>query len=135
MARVTVEDCTDKIPNTFELVLAAAARAKIICSGGEVTVSIDNDKPPVLALREIAKGNVDVEKLKEKLIDSMRSKRFAGPADDENENLQVDAKDNIKEDFDDATTEIYVRENHSNIDNFGDESDLADDDELQEEDK
>ena len=54
MARVTVEDCVDKVPNRFELVLLAAHRAREISSGGAITVDRDNDKNPVVALREIA---------------------------------------------------------------------------------
>ena len=54
MARVTVEDCVDKVPNRFELVLLASHRARALHNGNEATVPIDNDKSPVIALREIA---------------------------------------------------------------------------------
>lgn len=70
MARVTVEDCVDKIPNRFELVMLAAQRARRIGSGAALTVPRDNDKNPVVALREIAGQSVDVENLKEELVRS-----------------------------------------------------------------
>ena len=72
MARVTVEDCVDKIPNRFDLVLFAATRARAISSGAEITVDRDRDKNPVVALREIAEENVKAADLKEALISSMQ---------------------------------------------------------------
>ena len=63
MARVTVEDCVDKIPNRFELVLLAARRARNIHSGASLTVERDNDKNPVVALREIADETIELEAL------------------------------------------------------------------------
>ena len=59
MARVTVEDCVEKIPNRFELVMLAAQRARNISAGAELTIDRDNDKNPVVALREIAEQTVD----------------------------------------------------------------------------
>ena len=67
MARVTVEDCVDKIPNRFELVLIAAQRARDIHSGAALTVERDNDKNPVVALREIAAGTADLDQLRHQL--------------------------------------------------------------------
>ena len=68
MARVTVEDCIEKVTNRFELVMVAAQRARKIGSGGALTIDRDNDKNPVVALREIAEETVVVEELKEDLI-------------------------------------------------------------------
>lgn len=68
MARVTVEDCVEKIPNRFELVMLAAQRARKISSGAALTVDRDNDKNPVISLREIAEGTIAVEDLKEELV-------------------------------------------------------------------
>ncbi|MBU0859642.1 MAG: DNA-directed RNA polymerase subunit omega [Alphaproteobacteria bacterium] len=68
MARVTVEDCVEKVPNRFELVMLAAQRARKIGSGAALTVERDNDKNPVIALREIAEETVAVEDLKEELV-------------------------------------------------------------------
>lgn len=68
MARVTVEDCVEKIPNRFELVMISAQRARKISSGGALTIDRDNDKNPVVALREIAEGTVSIDDLREELI-------------------------------------------------------------------
>lgn len=72
MARVTVEDCVDKIPNRFDLVLLAAQRAREISGGAELTVDRDRDKNPVVALREIAEQTVTPSILKETLVTSMQ---------------------------------------------------------------
>ena len=63
MARVTVEDCVDKVPNRFELVMLAAHRAREISSGSSLTIERDNDKNPVIALREIAEKNIELHEL------------------------------------------------------------------------
>ena len=70
MARVTVEDCVDKVPNRFELVMLAAHRAREISAGDPVTVDRDNDKNPVVALREIADETQLVDDLRERMIES-----------------------------------------------------------------
>jgi len=72
MARVTVEDCVLRIPNRFDLVMLAAQRARQISSGAPLTVERDNDKNPVVALREIADETIQVEYLAESLIQSMQ---------------------------------------------------------------
>ena len=72
MARVTVEDCVDKVPNRFELVMLAAHRAREIASGSPATVDRDNDKNPVVALREIASTKVEHEGLKEEFLSSLQ---------------------------------------------------------------
>jgi DNA-directed RNA polymerase subunit omega len=72
MARVTVEDCVDKIPNRFELVLLASHRARAISAGGQIAVDRDNDKNPVVALREIAEKKVIADDLLEDFIHSMQ---------------------------------------------------------------
>jgi DNA-directed RNA polymerase subunit omega len=72
MARVTVEDCVDKVPNRFELVLLAAHRARAIANGSSVTIDPDNDKNPVVALREIAEKTIPPDDLKEGLIHSIQ---------------------------------------------------------------
>lgn len=72
MARVTVEDCIDKVENRFELVLIAAHRARMISSGSPLTIDRDNDKNPVVALREIAEQTVSPEDMKEDLIHSLQ---------------------------------------------------------------
>jgi DNA-directed RNA polymerase subunit omega len=72
MARVTVEDCVDKVPNRFELVLLSAHRARSISAGAPITLERENDKNPVVALREVAERTVSPEDLKEDLIHSMQ---------------------------------------------------------------
>ena len=73
MARVTVEDCVDKIPNRFDLVMMAAQRARGISAGAQLTVDRDNDKNPVVSLREIAEETVSNEELEEEVIKSLQS--------------------------------------------------------------
>ncbi len=68
MARVTVEDCVDKIPNRFDLVLSAAQRARQISGGAELTIDRDRDKNPVVALREIADETVRPDQLQEAIV-------------------------------------------------------------------
>lgn len=70
MARVTTEDCVDKVPNRFDLVMLAAHRAREISAGSPITVDRDNDKNPVVALREIADETQSAEELRERLIES-----------------------------------------------------------------
>jgi DNA-directed RNA polymerase subunit omega len=72
MARVTVEDCVDKIPNRFDLVLLAAQRARQISGGQELTIDRDRDKNPVVALREIAEETVRPKHVEESLISSLQ---------------------------------------------------------------
>lgn len=93
MARVTVEDCIEKLPNRFELVMVAAQRARKIGSGAALTVDRDNDKNPVVALREIAESTVDIEDLKEEII---RGKQRIIALDDDGEDV-VDSMEGEEE--------------------------------------
>ena len=81
MARVTVEDCVDKIPNRFDLVLFAAQRARQISGGAELTIDRDRDKNPVVALREIADETVRPDHLQESVINGLQKVQI----DDEDE--------------------------------------------------
>jgi DNA-directed RNA polymerase subunit omega len=72
MARITVEDCVTKIPNRFELVMLAAQRARDVSAGAPLTVERDNDKNPVVALREIADDTLDLDHLRYELIHGLR---------------------------------------------------------------
>jgi len=84
MARVTVEDCVDKVPNRFELVILAAHRAREIAAGSPITVARDNDKNPVVALREIAEETQSAPALRERLIESHQTQIEVDlPEDDE----------------------------------------------------
>jgi DNA-directed RNA polymerase subunit omega len=87
MARVTVEDCVEKVPNRFSLVLLAAHRARAISAGGALMVDRDNDKNPVVALREIADDVIDAESLREALIGSLQRVDERSDAEEEAETL------------------------------------------------
>jgi DNA-directed RNA polymerase subunit omega len=83
MARVTVEDCIVQVPNRFELVLLAAQRARNIARGEELTLDRDNDKNPVVALREVAEERVDLDRLEADLVRSLSRAPEPEPADEE----------------------------------------------------
>ena len=85
MARVTVEDCVDKIPNRFDLILLAGQRARQISSGADLTIDRDRDKNPVVALREIAEETVRPRDLNEAVIASLQKVRI--DEEDETEEL------------------------------------------------
>lgn len=92
MARVTVEDCVVKIPNRFNLVLLAAQRAREISSGAELTLERDNDKNPVVALREIAESSIDLDNVRQALISSLQKHvETEEPEDDAMELLAADS--------------------------------------------
>ncbi len=91
MARVTVEDCVVKIPNRFELVMLAAQRAREIQAGSPLTVEKDNDKNPVIALREIADNSLDLDNLKQSLVQGLqRQVESEEPEEDAMELLAAD---------------------------------------------
>ncbi|MBM3479491.1 MAG: DNA-directed RNA polymerase subunit omega [Alphaproteobacteria bacterium] len=93
MARVTVEDCVDKIPNRFDLVMLAAQRAREISAGAQLAVERDNDKNPVVALREIADQVVDFETLRQSLISGLQKQSEAEePEEDMMELLAADSQ-------------------------------------------
>ena len=111
MARVTVEDCIDKVDNRFDLVLLASHRARMISSGSQITVDRDNDKNPVVALREIAEKTVSPEDLKEDLIHSLQ--KYVEVDEPEPEVPLIGAAAGEKVDSDDrevATTERMTEE-------------------------
>jgi DNA-directed RNA polymerase subunit omega len=84
MARVTVEDCIDKVSNRFDLVMLASQRAREVSAGAPITVERDNDKNPVIALREIAEETVELDSLQEALILSQQKHvEFDLPEEDE----------------------------------------------------
>jgi len=96
MARVTVEDCIDKIDNRFELVMIAAQRARTLSSGAELTVERDNDKNCVIALREIAEETIDTKELEENLVLGLQ--RYVEPDDpDEDEMDSLSSTDEFGE--------------------------------------
>lgn len=91
MARVTVEDCVEKVPNRFALVLLAAHRARGITSGAAPLVELDRDKPPVLALREIADGALAPEDVRDSLVLQFQDVQPAARAEDEQDQLALAA--------------------------------------------
>jgi DNA-directed RNA polymerase subunit omega len=110
MARVTVEDCVDKVENRFELVLLAGHRARMIASGSPLTIDRDNDKNPVVALREIADETIHPDDLKEDLIHSLQ--KYV-EVDEPEQDLPLLADDSADEDngvaFDRMSEEDLLR--------------------------
>jgi len=89
MARVTVEDCVEQIPNRFELVLLAAERARNLSAGSVLTIDRDNDKNPICALREIADKTIDLDEIEESLIKGLQ--KFVESDEPEEDSLDIDA--------------------------------------------
>lgn len=99
MARVTVEDCVDKVPNRFELVMLAAHRARELASGAPLTVERDNDKNPVVSLREIADETQSANDLRERMIESHQTQiEVDEPEDDAMSLLMGESSDAPAED-------------------------------------
>ncbi len=90
MARVTIEDCIEKVPSRFELVMLAAQRARKIGAGAPLLIERDNDKNPVVALREIAEDKIDPENMREDLI---KSHQRVASIDEEDEEEMIDLMD------------------------------------------
>ena len=109
MARITVEDCIDKFPSRFELVLVASNRARKLYTGEDPTVEIDNDKNTVIALREIAEETITKEQLKNELIQEYQTNNFG-----EDEDLD-EIEDNSNEDQNDTN---QLNSNVSNQDDI-----------------
>ena len=115
MARITVEDCIDKFESRFELVLVASNRARKLHSGESPTVEKDNDKPTVIALREIADETITIENLKDKLIQEYQT---VSPLDEDELSLDYDESDAKTQE------QIYTSEVKPDEDNsFENESD------------
>ncbi|WP_416878310.1 DNA-directed RNA polymerase subunit omega [Litorimonas sp.] len=89
MARVTVEDCVEKVPNRFDLVLLASHRSRNIAAGSSLTVDRDNDKTPVVALRELAEETLDLDDLRESLVTGLQRVIFDDDLPDEEEDTPV----------------------------------------------
>ena len=104
MARITVEDCIDKFPSRFELVLVASNRARKLHSGENPTVEIDNDKNTVIALREIAEETLTTEQLKNDLIEEYQTSTFS--EDEEINEIEDNSVESEVEDNELNNTEI-----------------------------
>jgi len=108
MARVTTEDCVDKVPNRFDLVMLAAHRAREITAGAPITVDRDNDKNPVVALREIAEETQSAEELRERLIESQQSQIEIDEPEEDSMALMMGAEPD-KPEADDMSEEKLLR--------------------------
>lgn len=144
MARVTVEDCIDKIPNRYDLVLISAQRARDISSGAPLCVDRDNDKNSVVALREIAENRVSIEDLQKSLV--MGLQKYVEVEEPEDEEVEILAAEKELSDLDeqfssdmisdeDLSEVMQVQGDDDNMDldadasdiDFDDEADLGDD--------
>ncbi|MDA9294073.1 MAG: DNA-directed RNA polymerase subunit omega [Paracoccaceae bacterium] len=108
MARVTVEDCVDKVPNRFDLVLLAAHRAREISTGSAITVIRDNDKNPVVSLREIADETQSADELRERLIESNQIQIEVDEPEEDEMALLMGIEDDVVAD-DDMSEEKILR--------------------------
>tara|TARA_E500000178_G_scaffold43884_1_gene39247 strand:- start:9 stop:413 length:405 start_codon:yes stop_codon:yes gene_type:complete len=104
MARVTVEDCIDKIPNRFDLVLASAQRARNISTGNPLTIDRDNDKNPVVALREISLETIDPDFLRDEIIKGLQ--KLSNPVISENDEELLEEFTEDKYTIEDELTEF-----------------------------
>ena len=113
MARVTVEDCIDKIPNRYELLMVAAQRAKDISAGSPITLPRDNDKNPVVALREIAENTVNIEDLQKSLV--MGLQKYVEVEEPEEEELEIMAAEKELVDLDEQFSGLLLDSDVNNM--------------------
>ena len=138
MARITVEDCIDKFPSRFELVLVASNRARKLYSGENPSVEIDNDKNTVIALREIAEETITVEYLKNDLIEEYQTNTFTEDEDldeiedssEENQSevseVELDEINQDKESVNQSEEQIPIETSQDNLKNSSDEDNTQD---------
>ena len=138
MARITVEDCIDKFPSRFELVLVASNRARKLYSGEDPTVEIDNDKNTVIALREIAEETVTAEHLKNDLIEEYQTNTFIEDEDineiadnsdesqSETSELKIDEKIQDEETIASPVEETLIETSQDKLENSSDEDKVQD---------
>ena len=139
MARVTVEDCVDKIPNRYELLMVASQRAKDISAGSPITLPRDNDKNPVIALREIAEETVSIEELQRSLV--MGLQKYVEVEEPEEEELEIMAAEKELVDLDEQFSGLLLEGDIADSMQLVDEDDsleldassdlMSDDDDLQ----
>ncbi len=116
MARVTVEDCVTKVPNRFELVMLAAQRARAVSAGAQLTVERDNDKNPVVALREIAEETIDRKELEESLVRGLQ--KFVEMDEPEEDEVDVLA---IQQEMTNAGDAVVARPEDGDAEGEGDD--------------
>ncbi len=111
MARITVEDCTDKFPSRFELVLIASNRARKLHSGETPTIDRDNDKNTVIALREIAEEKITVDNLKNDLIEEYQIVTLNEDEISDEEEVPSDGNIEVEDDLIESTSVLKTEEN------------------------
>lgn len=132
MARVTVEDCIDKIPNRYELLMVAAQRAKDIASGAPITVARDNDKNTVVALREIADETISIEELQKSLV--MGLQKYVEVEEPEEEELEIIAAEKELSDLDEQFSGLMLENDlGDNMQVHGEDDDIDLDAEVENE--
>ena len=109
MARVTVEDCVDKVPNRFDLVMLASHRAREIATGSPLSIDRDNDKNPVVALREIADETQQVDDLRERMIESSQTQIEVDEPEEDAMALLLGAEVDRPKPVDDESEEKMLR--------------------------
>ena len=117
MARVTVEDCIEKIPNRFDLVLAAAQRARDISTGNPLTIDRDNDKNPVVALREIADETIDPDKLRDDIVNGLQKLTNTEIIEDVEDEILEDNRLENNFSIDDELSEFKLNNDNHNVQN------------------
>ena len=117
MARVTVEDCVDKIPNRFDLVLAAAQRARHISTGNPLTIDRDNDKNPVVALREIADETIDPDKLRDDIVNGLQKLTNNEFVEDEEDEILEDNRLEDNYTINDELSEFKMNNDSNDVQN------------------
>src|SRR6056297_986122 len=110
MARVTTEDCVDKVPNRFDLVMLAAHRAREISAGGPLTVDRDRDKNPVVALREIAEETQQADDLRERMIESQQTQIEVDEPEEDSMALLMGSDTADRPAEDDMSEEMLLRQ-------------------------
>jgi DNA-directed RNA polymerase subunit omega len=133
MARVTVEDCLEKVVNRFELVVLASERAKRINSGAPITVDRDNDKDAVIALREIAASNVDIQTLRDSLVARLQKLNKIDEIESDDEVIEAE---NIEEDFEYISdgSEFFMGEDNNEGEELGGSDDIISEEVIAEQD-
>lgn len=133
MARVTVEDCVERIPNRFEIVLLAARRAREIAAGSMLTVDRDNDKNPVVSLREIGDGTIDLDGLKSSLVHSLQRRvEVDEPEEDNMAALMSSSNEWAGVIQENTTMETFTVEGDVEIRETASEEDASDDEDADE---
>jgi DNA-directed RNA polymerase subunit omega len=129
MARVTVEDCVEIVPNRFRLVALAAQRARCISSGVAITIERNNDKNAVIALRELAIQTVQADQLEEDLVYSLQTRNKIDKIDEEN--FHTEAKESLDDVNEDSIegSDLFVGDSHSDLDDYQVFSDNVSDEE------